>query len=369
MKKYLLLTSALALAACGGGSGGGSAPNSVVRIGTVTPEAANSNALITSMVSEIGILHGGSSSVTPGRAARSGSFNYSGEQYDSYKLDNVDMQIADWVDNDVRYTFSIDADGRIDGIKKVNGDNSQKMERTTATEFDFVLEGDGDQRTRRWKLKSFAGDIGLKYADISKLTGLGPWSADEDDLETDGDNVNMPVIMGYQIKKIENTDDLGTDEIVFNGVAVGTVANHYDKGESNGGEHDWHQLAIEDKNAQLKFNDGTETLTASFDNWYDVEATKGANDKINFVYTNEDNRQIDENFQFNSVSATADLDNSHFAKTEGEQGHWSSNYYGDSSELKESTAMFRYVQPYTHTNPNYDNAHIDVIMGFGGKEQ
>ena len=111
--------------------------------------------------------------MTPGRAARSGSFNYNGEQYDSYKLDNVDMQIADWVDSDVRYTFSIDTDGRIDGIKKVNGDNSQKMERATDTEFDFVLEGDGDQKMRRWKLKSFAGDIFSASHNFIKVRKVG----------------------------------------------------------------------------------------------------------------------------------------------------------------------------------------------------
>ena len=356
------------MAACGGGSGGGSAPSSAARIGTVTPEAANSNALITSMVSEIGILHGGSSSVTPGRAARSGSFNYNGGQYDSYKLDNVDMQIADWVDNDVRYTFSINDDGKIDGIKKIKGGNSQTMDRATDTEFDFVF-GEGDnQKIRRWKLKSFAGDIGLRYADISKLTGLGPWSANEDDLETDGDNVNMPVIMGYQIKKIENTDDLGTNEIVFNGVAVGTVADHYALGGDEDQEHDWHQLAIEDRNAQLKFNNGTETLTASFDNWYDVEIVKDTNDQITFTYSNDTNRTIDEHFQFKADSATADLANSHFAETDGEQAHWTSNYYGNDEEKKESTAMFRYAQPYSDTSGN-TNTMTDVVLGFGGKEQ
>lgn len=346
MKKYLVFTSVLVLAACGGGSGGSK------HVGTVTPEAVRSNALITNMVSEIGIVEGGSSSVTPGRVASSGSFDYKGNHYTSYKLDNVDMQIADWED---KYTFSIDDNGKIIGIKKVNDDDSKMMARTTDTEFDFVFKDGENQKTRRWKLESFANDVGLKYADISKLTGLGPWSADTDDLTTDGDNVNMPVIMGYKIKRIENTEDLGTKEIVFNGVAVGTVADHYDDAE--GGEHDWHQLPIEDKTAQLKFNNGKETLKASFDNWYDIEVTKDG-DNINFVYSNNDpERVIPAEYQFKAE---------HAGEISGEYAEWDSNYYGNNEEKKEVTTMFHYVQPYGAPE---NGAHTDVVLGFGGKEK
>ena len=58
MKRYVMLTSVLALAACGGGSGGGGSAGTpsggyVAPRPAVTPGVATSNAEITNMSSEI----------------------------------------------------------------------------------------------------------------------------------------------------------------------------------------------------------------------------------------------------------------------------------------------------------------------------
>ena len=363
MKKSLYLTSLLILAACGGSGGGtNTTRREVLHIGTVSHAAAQSNARITTMVSEIGVADD-DTMINPGRIIRAGSFEYNGKHYDSYKLDNVDMQISDWVEDGVTYTFSIDENGKITGIERVGGSNPRVMARQTDTEFDFVFGNGEDTKTKRWTLTSFANKVGLRYSDISELTGPGPWSTNDSDAVT---NVIMPVIMGYKVKKIDDTSDLGTERIVFRGVAAGTVADHYTKPGAEEG-HDYGQLAIEDRKAKLVFDNGAEELTASFDNWYDVKVTKDTNNKITFEYTNEDARAIDEQFQFKTASATADLANSGFMGASGEQAHWTTNYYGKGTEPKESTAMFHYVQPYTASGK--DDAHTDVVFGFGGLEQ
>ena len=350
MNNRSFLLAVFLLSACGGESGGSNTPHTPVRIGTVTPAAEQSNALITNMVSEIGIVQGGTASVTPGHLNRSGTFDYNGEHYISYKLDNVDLKISDWGDDGSVFVFSIDKDGRIDGIKQTKNDQEQTMKRISDTEFEFLR---GTKKVRL-KMESFAKDVGLQYADISTLSGRGPWSTPENENDIPP-NLNMPVIMGYQVKKISNTDDLGTDEMVFKGVAVGTVANHYFDAEiDDESPHDYYQLAIKDDNAQLKFNNGTETLNASFNNWYDIEVVKNGDD-VDFTYENPDvNRDIPANAQFKFDSAHQPLDT---------QTQWTSNYYGNEEENKEATTMFRYVQPYD------EDAHVEVVLGFGGKEQ
>ena len=198
MKKYLSLIALVILTACGGGSGGGGngTPNEIRCTGCVSAEVAASNAMITSMVSEIGVSQDGTEFVTPGRkSGESASFHFNGKNYNSIKLDDVDMQIADWTKV---YKFSIDAHGRIKGIHDV--DNSDIADRTPdTTEFTFTKDG----QHLNWTLQSFARDIGLKYADISKLTGPGAWAVPEGSSAEEQSRVNFPVIMGYKSRKID----------------------------------------------------------------------------------------------------------------------------------------------------------------------
>lgn len=108
MKKYLLLTSVFALAACGGGGGGhsgsGITPGPVTRA-AVSNAAVESNGHVTSMASEILVQNG-----TGAIEVRSGSVNKDGKTYTSYRLDDVTFRFAG---EDSIIKFDLDDEGRI----------------------------------------------------------------------------------------------------------------------------------------------------------------------------------------------------------------------------------------------------------------
>ncbi len=108
MKKYLILTSVFALAACGGGGHSGSGTPTRA---AVTQGAIDSNSYITSMASEVLIPKSGSGAVI----TRSGSVNYNGETYTSYRLDDVNFRVATGA-NDAFLRFNMDENGKIDSL-------------------------------------------------------------------------------------------------------------------------------------------------------------------------------------------------------------------------------------------------------------
>lgn len=142
MKRYFILTSVLALAACGGGSGGGGAGNpEMLRAATLIGSGASDNNEITSMASAV-VVKDGSSYSDVARAAKSpDKTSFAG--YTIYKLNNVDFKLAD--DEDATFNFEIDNAGRIVAATA----NEQTIERD-ATEtgifkgkiFQFVKAGD-----------------------------------------------------------------------------------------------------------------------------------------------------------------------------------------------------------------------------------
>ena len=115
MKKYLLLTSIFALAACGGGGGGHSgavmAPTQRVAIGSSTDPAAVSNSSVTSMASEV-LVDSSGNIVTPSRA---GSVSYNGHTYTSYRLDDVNFKFGG---EDSYINLEVDDNGQIVALSK-----------------------------------------------------------------------------------------------------------------------------------------------------------------------------------------------------------------------------------------------------------
>lgn len=123
MKRYFLLTSVLALAACGGGSGGGGsgivAPNGYNEAARVSDTAITSNGKITKMKSEI-VVASNSSSPIVSRAATTHS---GGVTYTSYRLDDIKLYAADAKNTgDGFLQIGLDDNGRIDRMKMVLGD-------------------------------------------------------------------------------------------------------------------------------------------------------------------------------------------------------------------------------------------------------
>ena len=135
MKKYAILTSVLALAACGGGSGGGGgvvvAPANVRS--AVDPSAINSNQKITSMASEVLIPKSSGDSIV----TRAANVNYNGKNYVSYRLDDVNFRVATGGGNDAMLNFKMDDLGKIDSLIMNVGGGEQKLYRRDDNTADF----------------------------------------------------------------------------------------------------------------------------------------------------------------------------------------------------------------------------------------
>ena len=278
MKKILVLCAMCSLAACGGGSGGHKGDSfheiEVMRagsgVGTISAEAAESNAVVTSMVSEIGVATDGST-INIGRAP----FIHNGKEYQSYKLDDVDFSFADeGFGGKLKFTID-DATGEITKFTVVADEED---------ETDKVFE-------RKNKTKEFAGKVNHKgWVDAvltydSKGKNVKLKYSDFGGFDIDVVDGWRPVFIGgYDVKKIEPNDISETAK--FKGKAVGSViAIHDGEGSGTG-------ITL-DSNAELTFdkNTGTSTLVAKFKNWYDVKYTESGDEKSIALsnYSNKDN--------------------------------------------------------------------------------
>lgn len=228
MKRYFLLTSVLALAACGGGGGtpsfnGNSGRQLTVR-SAISEDAKSSNNALTSMSAEVLVPNDSSDSVI----TRAGSVHWTdGKTYTSYRLEDVNFRVATGANN-AFLKFKVDGNGKIDSLVMNVGDvaGNQYMERNgdtsdfrgivyeyvvldnTATAHDDIFKGGEDVKVRlvlsptqdessTWDMLSQAADgkcpsgrfcrwdridqafrvtsgskegsYGLKYADFGKL--------------------------------------------------------------------------------------------------------------------------------------------------------------------------------------------------------
>lgn len=135
MKKYFILTSLLSLTACfgGGGSGGGSgggagAPAGVHQAITPDSAAAQSNALVTSMASEILVASDGSVA-TPSLSRAATQSYYNGKTYTAYRLDDVVFKIGG---EDSQIKFEVDDKGQIIALTKMDRSDDFSGEPTYA---------------------------------------------------------------------------------------------------------------------------------------------------------------------------------------------------------------------------------------------
>ena len=161
MKKYVILTSVLALAACGGGSGGGGSAGTpsggyVAPRPAVTPGVATSNAEITNMSSEIVVA---SNSNTPVSVVRSATVNNGGVTYTSYRLDDVKLFTAENLDTSGHSYINLELNnntGEIDAVKMmIGGEASGRIVRDTVDThtfagpiFEYTLDGEDKAQFR-----------------------------------------------------------------------------------------------------------------------------------------------------------------------------------------------------------------------------
>jgi len=281
MKKYLVLLSVLGLTACGGGGGGGFVATSndysveYVRAGTggnVTAVAAESNAAVTGMVSEIGVAADGSS-VNVGRSAT--NFNYNNKIYTSHKLDDANFIFADeGFGGDI--TFHVNEDGQID--KLIAGGDLEFQRLATDPDDPNTRFFRGQVNDETWidadleyiSQGKTLPNGGLKYSDFGGVNVKDPTTH-----EFIRDGWRFVFAGGYDVRQIDvnNIQNSGT----FTGKAVGDVVAVHGAGHGT--------AKTLDGDATLHFSNGNSQLIAMFPDWYNVTYTENGGAK-NITFSN-----------------------------------------------------------------------------------
>ena len=160
-------------------------------------------------------------------------------------------------------------------------------------------------------------------------------------------------------KRIKNKDTIQGD-ITFAGNAVATVIH-----QDYTGEERVENTKTFDGSANLVFNNGAETLTTKFDNWYDVTVTSNTN-QDNYNITFENNTMSDEDkkyYQFNNDATYTVSDFVGGNKSTGSYGAVDIGYYGDNGVAEEATGYVAYGK-------NIDtNKELNAQIGFGAVKQ
>lgn len=252
-------------------------------------------------------------------------------------------------------TLNIDPEGKVIGVKFDDvGSGSSKespanlysgLNRIGDTnQFDF----NSDTTSGKLIMESYAKELGLKYSDFGVLVADNGTNISGKDIT----GFSIPFMGGYLSKHI-SSQDLPSD-VTFRGIAKGTVnpANSY--GADN--------LMIEDTNATLAFNkaSGTETFSASFNNWYDIEVVNQG-DRVQSFTAQENGKNIEEAYQLKKTPLQAGPE---------EQLSFENGYFGDEGVPEEAVLLFQYQQRVID-NPsiNEDDSNLNLFLGFGGKAE
>ena len=324
MKKYLILTSVVALAACNGGSG--DAPVApVVRIGTVSAEAAQSNTFVTNMSSEIGVADDGSIINADGmNRASVKHFTYNNKEYKSYRLDDVHFWYADNVEeeDDMYLTFDVDEKGKITKVLEHEDGNVIELGRNNASDSVFVSVF---QQVYKYQPAGFDSPVTDSFYEIptdkdklikaiQKTAALDPeteadliasinasdewqnannWRAEKHKYKYDlkgnlsyadfgyikinGSDISV-IAGGYQTpdNKITNIDKSNFNDkiITFHGTAVGAAGYSY-KDSNDIPRYKSKKIETHKNAAELIFDNGTEKLTMPFNDYYTVTVETG----------------------------------------------------------------------------------------------
>ncbi len=197
--------------------------------------------------------------------------------------------VLDTISNQ-KLTF-IFKDGQINGITVSNADG------TNATEYDNFFRHDGtDIETyaiQKFDYESDGKDIGLTYSDFGTYT-INTYNINNEITESD----TGLFAGGYESKQIKETDVVVPENgLSFSGSAVARVTS--DKG-------DVPETKNFDGNAWLNMDatTGTVDITALFNGWYNVDATKKIGEQnTDFTFWGYSGNAYSQNFQFNAENA------------------------------------------------------------------
>lgn len=361
MKKLSLFVSLLALSACGGGNGG-NGDDGQTQI--ITPEqraAAESNARITGMVS---FLWAEDSDDSIARASTVTTL----QNKKRYNLENVVFESADkqFQTNpnlDFTMKLKVDKNDEITHLISIDdGEEPETFKRDSEDRFNIDenhyailnFEGVNFNKTRTNQYK-------MKYSDFGYVEMF-----EKDVSGKPKQQFIMPVVGGYAIKDVTahiNQNTLSQD-LVFKGIAVGFVGEPCTEDEHA-------KLTLRDENAELRFIKltGDEIMTANFDNWYSVTATKYQNGQARIVFDENAQNAIDNEFKFvvngerKNAFATSIVENN----TDTNKVSVGFHYYGDKNTPTEANGIVFYQHRQNPDGDPDDSASwLPVGIGFGG---
>ena len=364
MKKYFVLTSALALAACTGGNGGGGDNN--VFLDTLTPAqraAVESNRNLTGMLTYIETDDSGNTTNSRYAITRNSGTQQMGGSHD---LSDVNFVTADEdFDTVDGFTFVVDENKKVIGIdmqmtdiEDYPEDGPEYFERGNeddSNEFTGLVKTE-DWVKGRLDYNSLGKDMGLRYSDFGNIK-INIYNEETSQFQ---EAQTLAFIGGYDnVKKIDTDDIAETTE--FSGRATGGVVSILG-GEGSGQTLDLDTSANTEGStvARLVFDkqNETSTLVAEFDNWYDVRYTKSGNTTGTVEFTNGKN----EDFYL-----LGDTDGSgKTVNVSGEDLH----YFGDNNNPSEAVGLVQ-VRDCNGAGCGSDyNEHQEVRMnlGFGAKK-
>ncbi len=382
MKKLIILTSVLALAACGGGSGG---PDErfVVRSSSpyayVTQSAAESNKDITSIASEVRKCvddncakntHNGNGTNLPTVTPRISSYSDNTGNWNVYNLSDVKFNMADegLEPGDESFNFVVDdkegsaTRGKIIGIDMgLRDSETHPQHGNTNVKADFVRNDDNSFSGYVKHNGEHADANGWTYVEKANFESLGKGLTNkltysdfgQLDLSEAKEYWKPVFIGGYDVKKISPADvnvKKTSKDDVFSGKVVGYVA-------SNDGHGNVETFALESNNATLTFdkdNNKTTTLNASFTDWYNMVYTEndttksvvlsGYNGDHQMLTTPEDGKVTIEN-----TGILSDI-----------------RYFGDNNVPIESVGLIQIRDcGGTECPEHFDSEEVRVDVGFG----
>ena len=192
--------------------------------------------------------------------------------------------------------------------------------------------------------------------------------------KTEGDQMRV-FAGGYDNNLIKHPEKIETN-MTFSGDAVGGVNYVIRDSEDNIESVDAKELKGK---ANLKFENGKETLTASFNDWYDVTAVKEKNGTGSISFENG-NRITDNRFKFKGINDTfGELGNNGSYKDDGYNKYvntdfirenWDKNadgytgamnigYYGKDNKPSEATGYVMYHESH------HDDSSVEMQLGVG----
>jgi hypothetical protein len=236
-------------------------------------------------------------------------------------------------------TFDVKENGEISGVdfktyapndqgKLAKADEGDFYAKRTDDKNEFLIhqEREGEVLEGIVAIETYGYDIGLKYSDFGAFVGV-----------INGESIKEGFAGGYTTKDIDVSKISG--EMNFAGRVIGTVQPTSEKVDN---------LPL-DGAATLNFNNGTETLSLAFDNWYDVKIEK-TGDQGNIHFTNGDVIRKDEHkFATGNELKTDNFLNGNYEGRVVEDGvsHYGKidiNYYGNADKAVEATGVLQYVE-------------------------